>query len=159
MLEPEDRAPQLARVMKITSSSSSPARPEPVRRLSAAEKVPNFEEDYTESTSDSDDEPAPAKVQEESWNVVASKKSKPVCWLLFLTPQNPSPCRSAASPKSTSTARTRRTGSPRSSARTPRRPTRRRSPRRPRRPTDSAASRSTRRRSSGGLCKKSKLTV
>ncbi|KAL1409536.1 hypothetical protein Q8F55_003520 [Vanrija albida] len=80
MLEPHDRAPQLARVMKITpsSSSSSPARPEPVRRLSAAEKVPNFEEDYTETTSDSDDEAAPAQApQEDAWNVVASKK-KPV---------------------------------------------------------------------------------
>ncbi|TXT04251.1 hypothetical protein VHUM_04249 [Vanrija humicola] len=60
MLEPEDRAPQLARVMKITS----------------ADKVPAFEEDYTESTSDDSADEAPA-AQEATWNVVASKK-KPV---------------------------------------------------------------------------------
>lgn len=78
MLEPHDRAPQIARVMKVVSadapSSSFPAlAPAPSPVATPVEKVTKFEDDYADSTSDSvTDEQPPS---EDEWNVVSSKKS------------------------------------------------------------------------------------
>lgn len=72
MLAPEDRAPQIARVMKVVSANAPPSAPSPV--ASPVEKVAKFEDDYADSTSDSvTDEQPPS---EDEWNVVSTKKSE-----------------------------------------------------------------------------------
>ncbi|RSH84411.1 uncharacterized protein EHS24_005931 [Apiotrichum porosum] len=78
MLEPEDRAPHLARVMKIAPTAPPPSA------FASNDRVEKFEDDYEDSDSDSgsatEDTPAPApgaKRQDDGWNVVAAKK-KPV---------------------------------------------------------------------------------
>lgn len=62
MLAPEDRAPQLARVMKITPEHDP------------AVKLPKFEDDYVEDTTDSG---VSTPARGDGWNVVAAKKSGP----------------------------------------------------------------------------------
>lgn len=73
MLEPEDRPPQLARVMKIIPAEA----PSPPMH----HKIEKFADDYAESSSDAawsdSDAPAPPRKQaNDGWNVVAAKKSE-----------------------------------------------------------------------------------
>jgi hypothetical protein len=66
MLEPEDRPPQIARVMKVVSPNSP--------TTASTEKVAKYEDDYADSTSDSVTDEQLAS--EDEWNVVSSKKSE-----------------------------------------------------------------------------------
>lgn len=62
MLEPEDRAPHIARVMKI------------VHDTPASQKVSSYADDYED-----DSEGSSPKPQNDGWNVVAAKKSECAC--------------------------------------------------------------------------------
>ncbi|WVQ78753.1 hypothetical protein IAT38_000840 [Cryptococcus sp. DSM 104549] len=107
MLAPEDRAPTIARVMKVTPSASSKPQasawapipsPEPVSLAPPAgtsaqplgkpiaspeQKVAKFEDDYASASEPEEPAPAPVKGKgkkkdDEGWDVVVSKKKKPI---------------------------------------------------------------------------------
>lgn len=97
MLAPEDRPPQIARVMKIVSAEEAAA---------AQNKVEKFADDYAESSDADGDDSEPAapvarKPQNDGWNVVAAKKSESgslESTVDSADAQNPCPCRLEVDP-------------------------------------------------------------